>query len=79
MKVAPLGAVTGALRDGEADTQVVPEGSVSVADTAAVAVRASRYVHISLAVGVLAFIALVAALYFARAFFVPLLIGILAS
>lgn len=33
----------------------------------------------SLAVGTLAVIALVAALYFARAFFVPLLIGILAS
>jgi predicted PurR-regulated permease PerM len=79
MKVAPPGAVAGALRPGEADTQAVPEGSVSVADTTAVAVRASRYVHISLAVGVLAFIALVAALYFARAFFVPLLIGILAS
>jgi predicted PurR-regulated permease PerM len=79
MKVAPLGAVAGALRPGEADTQAVPEESVSVADTAAVAVRASRYVHMSLAVGVLAFIALVAALYFARAFFVPLLIGILAS
>lgn len=39
----------------------------------------TRYAHISVAVGLLAAIALVAALYLARTFFVPLLIGILAS
>ena len=47
--------------------------------TADVAVRASRYSRMSVAVGVLAAIALVGALYLARAFFIPLLIGILAS
>lgn len=40
---------------------------------------AAASAHMALALGVLAVIALVAALYFARAFFVPLLIGILAS
>ena len=40
---------------------------------------ATRYAHMSVAVGLLAVIALVAALYLARTFFVPLLIGILAS
>lgn len=39
----------------------------------------TRCAHISVAVGLLAVIALVAALYLARTFFVPLLIGILAS
>jgi len=43
------------------------------------AARAPRDLHISLAVGVLVVLALVAALYLARGFFVPLLIGILAS
>ncbi|MDO8595255.1 MAG: AI-2E family transporter [Sulfuricaulis sp.] len=55
------------------------EASVEVANSQAVAVRASRYLRMNLALGVLAVIALVAALYLARAFFVPLLIGILAS
>jgi predicted PurR-regulated permease PerM len=49
------------------------------ADSAPVAARAVRYARMGLAVGVLAVIALVAALYLARAFFVPLLIGILVS
>ena len=43
------------------------------------AAGALRDSHIHLAAGVLALLALVAALYLARAFFVPLLIGILAS
>ena len=43
------------------------------------AAAALRDSHIHLAAGVLAVIALVGALYLARAFFVPLLIGILAS
>ena len=54
-----------------------------VADTAAApaepTVRVSRVSRLTVAVGIMAVIALVAALYLARAFFVPLLIGILAS
>ncbi len=64
---------------GEADPKVASEESVSVTDSAAVAVRTVRYSRMILAVGVLAVIAVVAALYLARAFFVPLLLGILAS
>ena len=44
-----------------------------------VAERRLRYSRMTVAVGLLAVIALVAALYLARAFFVPLLIGILGS
>ena len=46
---------------------------------AAVVAGALRYSRIHLAAGVLAVLALVAALYLARGFFVPLLVGILAS
>ena len=53
-----------------------PADGVDGAPDAAEALRNS---HIHLAASVLAVIALVAALYLARAFFVPLLIGILAS
>jgi predicted PurR-regulated permease PerM len=42
-------------------------------------IRDRRFVRTSVALGFLAFFALFAALYLARAFFVPLLIGILAS
>jgi predicted PurR-regulated permease PerM len=59
--------------------ETVPETAVPAADTVAVAARARRYWRMSLPLGFLAVIALVAALYLARAFFVPLLIGILAS
>lgn len=52
------------------------EASIPAAAVAAGALRDSR---IHLAAGVLAALALVAALYLARGFFVPLLIGILAS
>jgi predicted PurR-regulated permease PerM len=55
---------------------VKEETSPPAAQDAAEALRDS---HIHLAAGVLAVLALVAALYLARAFFVPLLIGILAS
>lgn len=58
---------------------IASEASVSAADSAAVTIPATRYLRMSVAVGVLVVIALVAALYLARAFFVPLLIGILAS
>jgi predicted PurR-regulated permease PerM len=49
------------------------------AESAAVAASAARDRRIHLATGVLSVLALVAALYLARGFFVPLLIGILAS
>ena len=55
------------------------EASIPAADSEAVAAPALPAPHIHLAVGVLAILALVAALYLARGFFVPLLIGILAS
>ena len=55
----------------------------AVADTAAAPAepvgRVSRVSRLTVAVGIMTVIALVAALYLARAFFVPLLIGILAS
>ena len=55
------------------------ETSTPAADSAAVAAGALRDSRIHLAAGVSAVLALVAALYLARGFFVPLLIGILAS
>ena len=58
------------------------DAGIPAADSAAVAGRALRALRdsrIHLAAGVLAVLALVAALYLARGFFVPLLIGILAS
>ena len=55
------------------------ETSTPPADSTAVAAGALRDSRIHLAAGVLAVFALVAALYLARGFFVPLLIGILAS
>jgi predicted PurR-regulated permease PerM len=59
---------------------IAPDTAVHAVESVAVpAVVRRRYTSISLALTVLAAIALVAALYLARAFFVPLLIGILAS
>lgn len=48
-------------------------------NTAAVYIREGKNLHVTLSLGILAFIAIVASLYLARSFFVPLLIGILAS
>ena len=59
--------------------QAVPGASVPPADPASVSVRVRRYWVMSVALGFMAAVTLVAALYLARAFFVPLLIGILAS
>ncbi|HEY5293815.1 MAG TPA: AI-2E family transporter [Burkholderiales bacterium] len=59
--------------------EAVPDAAVPAAAAATVAIRARPYRGMSLALGFLAVIAFVAALYLARAFFVPLLIGILAS
>jgi predicted PurR-regulated permease PerM len=67
---------------GNADTEVAPETPVSALppdrrqDSPAVAIRHS---HMIVAAGAPAVVAVVAALYLARAFFVPLLLGILAS
>lgn len=63
----------------EDDRNAASEASVSAADSAATTIRTTRYLRMNVALGILAIIALVAALYLARAFFVPLLIGILAS
>lgn len=63
----------------EADREIVTEAPVPAADSAAVMARRAPYLSMSVSLGVLAIIAFVAALYLARAFFVPLLIGILAS
>src|SRR5689334_22591390 len=49
------------------------------AATPADAQAAAGLPHVHIALGVIAVIALVAALYLARSFFIPLLIGILAS
>ena len=62
-----------------ADLAKVPESIEVIVEPAAILPMVPGYLRMSMAVGVMALIALVAALYFARAFFVPLLIGILAS
>ena len=51
----------------------------SVVASVAAHIRSSPYLPMNVSLGILAIIAFVAALYLARAFFVPLLIGILAS
>ncbi len=60
-------------------TVTTADASGESANAAAVLIRASRYLRMNISLGVLAVIGFVAALYLARAFFVPLLIGILAS
>jgi predicted PurR-regulated permease PerM len=64
---------------GEADPKVASEVPVAAADSAAVAVRTVRFSRMMVAIAAPAVVAVVAALYLARAFFVPLLLGILAS
>src|SRR4051812_30963021 len=63
------------------DSDTFAEATGAAAGTEAVepGARTSRSARLLVAVGILTVIALVAALYLARAFFVPLLIGILAS
>jgi len=58
--------------------EIVPDAANAHADSVAVTI-ANHSSYMNAAVGVLTAIALVAALYLARAFFIPLLIGILAS
>jgi predicted PurR-regulated permease PerM len=63
-----------------AGTAVVADvGADALAEPAEVAGRASRISRPTVAIGILTVIALVASLYLGRAFFVPFLIGILAS
>ena len=62
----------------EVDVQF-PAAAEAAPQSTELAVRARRYSGMSPALTVVAVIALIAALYLARAFFVPLLIGILAS
>ena len=63
----------------EGDIKVSSDALLAAPDSAAATIRTTRYLRMNVSLGILAFIALVAALYLARAFFVPLLIGILAS
>jgi predicted PurR-regulated permease PerM len=79
MKLAPAGAGAMPEPDAAGDSQGASEAPVSAAQPVAVGARAARYSRVAVAVAVLAIIAVVAALYLARAFIVPLLIGILAS
>jgi len=66
-------------RSGDFDPGVVAEAVTQGAEAVTVAERTAGFSRVSVAVGLLALVALVASLYLARAFFVPLLIGILAS
>lgn len=75
----PVDAMAEDGRDDEADLEVATEGLFSADDSAVVTIHETPYLRINVAIGLLAVIAIVAALYLARAFFVPLLIGILAS
>ncbi len=79
MKIASVSAGAIPLPEAAAEPNAVPEAPDSAAQPVVVGERRPRYWRMNVAVGVLAVIALVAALYLARAFFVPLLIGILAS
>jgi predicted PurR-regulated permease PerM len=79
MKPVLVGAAAEAPHEGAADPEAALEANAAAMESVAVEVRAARRSRVGLAVGVLAVIALVAALYLARAFFVPFLIGILAS
>ncbi len=79
MNSALLGAGTVTSLRSEAAPRVASEAPVLATDSAPAGARTVRYSLVSVAVGVLAVIAVVAALDLAQAFFVPLLLGILAS
>lgn len=64
---------------GEAAADSFPETAQQIADASTIKRRRSSDARMSIAVNLLAVIAVVAALYLARAFVVPLLIGIIAS
>lgn len=78
MNVAPVAEAAGASHR-EIDPEDVPRASAPGVDTPVISKRAPGYPRVQVSVGILAIIAVVAALYLARAFVVPLLIGILAS
>jgi len=75
----PVDIVEETGQDDDSGLGAVLEKIVPAVDPAVVTIDDTPYLRINVAVGLLAFIAIVAALYLARAFFVPLLIGILAS
>jgi predicted PurR-regulated permease PerM len=75
----PVDVMGGTDHDDQTDLKSAPEELVPAVDPAVVTIDDTPYLRINVAVSLLAFIAIVAALYLARAFFVPLLIGILAS
>jgi predicted PurR-regulated permease PerM len=75
----PVAAGNGTYHDGKDEHKAASEKLVSAVDPAVVTIDDTPYLRINVAVGLLAFIAIIAALYLARAFFVPLLVGILAS
>jgi predicted PurR-regulated permease PerM len=75
---SPVEAMAGAGHDDDYP-EVLSEATLPDAGSAVVTIRETPYLRINVAVGLLAIIAIIAALYLARAFFVPLLIGILAS
>ena len=79
MKIASVSAGAVPLPEAASEPEVVSEEPVPAVQPEVVAERGSRYWRMNAAIGVLTVIALVAALYLARAFFVPLLVGILAS
>lgn len=79
MRSAPRTPLTHDAATAGAARAALSEDSVQAAESAAVIARALRDARVQVAAIVLALLALVAALYLARAFFVPLLIGILAS
>jgi predicted PurR-regulated permease PerM len=65
-----------------APAEVVPAQSIAAdaaGEPAALVPRPARFQRMSLGIAVVAVIAFIAALYLARAFFIPLLLGILAS
>ncbi len=74
-----VGAMDGADHPDEADLKVASEAAFLAADSAAITIRTTRYLRMNVSLGILAAIALAAALYLARAFFVPLLLGILVT
>ncbi|HET9405378.1 MAG TPA: AI-2E family transporter, partial [Burkholderiales bacterium] len=79
MKAARSGAAAGTSRPGAAEPEFVSGMSAPVVDPVVVVAPAARYSRVGVAVGVMMVIAFIAALYLARAFVVPLLIGLLAS
>ena len=61
------------------EVAAVVQAQPHAVETAGATLRARRYTRMSLALVILAIIAVIATLHFARAFFAPLLIGILVS